>query len=355
MISTDQQKSDFFADFREKFEWELAHSSHCHSLIITSEHFHSSLKDDEELQNLKDFLERYFTEIQVVCYFREQADMVRSLYSTALKGDATFSFEALLNRASPENYYFNPYAIAEKWSSVFSRENCEFRIYNPDEFLERDIRKDFMQAIGFSPDFSRIDFEVMEINKSISALEAPVYRGVNKNLPYWSEAIEIRKLNRAIKSKIRTVDSLKVGKIYSDRQKKISDDFSEVNERFVSEFLNHQSHFPEPNLQNTSRSFSQEEVSRILEATCDVLLEEISKLAMENTQLKAGRDNPPVERYKETRLYDILDYRVHKWLSETPLVSSKIRKRFRGPAERRWRKLGSEPQRMDGGSPRDGG
>ena len=99
--------------------------------MITSEHLHSRVTKQRDIEKIKRFLYNIFDQVAVICYFRRQADMAVSRYSTLLKGGHVLSFEKFIQNARPENYYYNFPEIAENWASVFEEKNCNFRIFPP--------------------------------------------------------------------------------------------------------------------------------------------------------------------------------------------------------------------------------
>ncbi|MEM9255084.1 MAG: hypothetical protein AAGA91_06535, partial [Pseudomonadota bacterium] len=58
---------------------------HIHTVVISSEHFHSRITSECEINRLASLLRSHFEQITVICYLREQVAACTSLYSTALK------------------------------------------------------------------------------------------------------------------------------------------------------------------------------------------------------------------------------------------------------------------------------
>ena len=56
-----------------------------HTIIFTSEHFHSRLVAEEEVLTLSNLLKNYFDDFKVIVYLRRQDEVATSLYSTALR------------------------------------------------------------------------------------------------------------------------------------------------------------------------------------------------------------------------------------------------------------------------------
>ena len=104
-IKTLEQKHDFRKTFLEEFENEIRSApSSVHTFIMSSEHFHSRLRSEEEVDNVYKLLSAYFDEFKIICYLREQVDTCTSFYSTHLKSGGTSSFAGFLKRCEPGNY-----------------------------------------------------------------------------------------------------------------------------------------------------------------------------------------------------------------------------------------------------------
>jgi hypothetical protein len=147
-IATQEDKHAFFEGFLENLTSEITQASKSHKyFVITSEHLHSRLRKRYEIEDLYKFLNKNFDGLKVICYFRNQFDVAVSLYSTALKISSHAALESFIEQAKPENYYYDYARIADTWAEVFGRANCDFKVYNREQFLDKDIRKDFIIAI----------------------------------------------------------------------------------------------------------------------------------------------------------------------------------------------------------------
>lgn len=101
-IRSQEDRERFFGGFRGAFIEEMnAASEQHHSVIISSEHFHSTLKTAEEITALAEFLATAFSSVRVVCYFRNQFDVAVSRYSTALKVASTKSLDDFIDQLHP--------------------------------------------------------------------------------------------------------------------------------------------------------------------------------------------------------------------------------------------------------------
>ena len=129
---------------------------HCDVAIITSEHFHRRIKSAFDINAVKYLLQNIFDEVYVVCYFREQFELALSLYSTALRGGSKATIQEFTRNVVPTNDYYNYFEIANNYATAFGKENCIFRIYDRENFIGNDIRKDFMKAINKTISFDNV-------------------------------------------------------------------------------------------------------------------------------------------------------------------------------------------------------
>ena len=141
-ISTAEEKEEFFYDFENTFREEVRQAKqNSNTFIITSEHFHSQLRDPKDIARFRDFLHSIFDEVKIVCFFREQYDTALACYSTILKvGWSADRDEWIKKMCTLDNYYFNHMSIADQWAEEFGRENCIYQLYDPkvdiwDKFL----------------------------------------------------------------------------------------------------------------------------------------------------------------------------------------------------------------------------
>lgn len=238
-ITTPEEKRAYFDGFLKSVRDEFSDAAASHdTVIISSEHLHSRLTDAEEIQALAEFLNDIFDRVDVVCYFRNQYDMAVSAYSTLLKTSLTTTLTEHLAGAVPENYYYNFLSIAENWSSVFGREQCEFRVYDRSAFAGNDLRMDFLDAIRCGVDGQDLDFSIETANVSLTALQSEAYRAVNVSIPYWDELNGgANKLNGRAKRALSRIDALKAGTIGAPSREALEHRFRDSNDQFFARFL----------------------------------------------------------------------------------------------------------------------
>lgn len=238
-ITTVAEKDRYFEKFLPNLAKEIDKARVNHDVfLITSEHLHSRVTTLRDIRKIQKFLSAHFEKIQILCYFRNQADMALSSYSTELKFTSTAHLSDFLKKVTPENYYYNFLSIADNWSDVFGRKNCLFRLYDRESFVEGDIRKDFTDAVFPGVDLEQFDFSIGRPNKSLSALQAKIFRLINEHESYWNlENGGVNSRNLRLKRDIGGVPSLMKGKLKSNDMALISKLFEKSNKTFLNKYL----------------------------------------------------------------------------------------------------------------------
>jgi hypothetical protein len=277
----------FFEQTRNAFLKEVEQLSRtAHTLVISSEHLHSRLFQIEQISNLKEFLSPLFSNISVICYFREQTELIKSSYSTLIKSGGTTSFSNWLNSCSIENYFCNHHLSFTKWKNVFGKTNLKPRLFLKNEFYETDIRKDILRQISPTLDFTNFEFSANNYNLSLGLLGLAMGKVVNsvcalnlKNgLP--SESREI------ILNKIENLEIQSVGSLCVPNIKELYQKFAPSNIKFAEEFLGlNDNPFPEP-LAESSNSlsyFEQDSLEKAMNSDCfNQLFKELVKSVLLN-------------------------------------------------------------------------
>jgi len=242
-ITDSASKARHFDGFEANLSTEFKSKLQDHNAaVITTEFLHSQINSVQEVQAIADFLQPLFDRVVVICYFRRQVDMATSLYSTALKVGETRDMETFMNQVTPDNHYYNFERIAEEWSSVFGRANCEFRVFPPSAPPSHegryDIRHDFLSILGLDladPDFLFVD---RRDNTALNAEIAPYYRWLNRLIPTGAGRQKktrllwlSRKINRGLKRVLLALKPRGSKIVYSNKAA-VNERFSASNQRF---------------------------------------------------------------------------------------------------------------------------
>lgn len=151
-----------------------------HTVIFSSEHFHSRLFHIEEIQRLKDLLSPYFESFSVVCYLRRQDQMATSLYSTALK--CGHSFPSILPGVTAQDHYYNAEVLLDKWAQVFGESDIHPRVFDRAEMIDGDLLKDFLHTAGVD---LRLDDKRLpgRQNESLEPVAQQFLHAINPQVP----------------------------------------------------------------------------------------------------------------------------------------------------------------------------
>jgi len=147
-ITTSQQRAQYYKDLKQKFADEVNALKNIHTVIISSEHFHSLLVDVQEVKTFRALLGNMFSSIKIVCYLREQVATCVSHYSTRLKTGDSDELSTFIKRCNPQNPYYNYLDLLDRWSHVFGKDNLVVGLFDKKTLKSNDIIDDFFDKIG---------------------------------------------------------------------------------------------------------------------------------------------------------------------------------------------------------------
>lgn len=229
-VETEQDLADFKAQFEKRFDTEMKSlDRNVHTVIISSEHFHSRLRIDDEMQILKKFLSKYFSEIKIVCYLREQAATCASWYSTSLKSGGTDSFYQFVRRCIPDNYYFNYSDFLDNWEKYFGRDALDIGLFDPDHFLNGSLLDDFTSRVG-SELQGKLDTNLRAENTSLSPAGQALARAINMAFPTDEEHPTAGSLRDILLERVEGSLSGKGQQLSPSMKRTVYESFLESNE-----------------------------------------------------------------------------------------------------------------------------
>jgi hypothetical protein len=162
--------------------------SNCARFIISSEHLHSQVNSPDQLDELmRLFSEAGITEFKVVFYIRNQIDLIRSHYSTQIKGGGAHThrdaFSKLnMKRLVPKamSSYGNYYRMLDLWSCVFGKENIMAKNYDKTD----DVVASFLDMIGIpSPISAVMQNAALKLNTSLDRTSLYILSCFQKRYP----------------------------------------------------------------------------------------------------------------------------------------------------------------------------
>lgn len=184
--SINKQSSEERQALREQLASELQDFTaqlpvHVHSIILSSEHFHSRLRHPRDVQWLHDFLLPYATQFTIICYLRPQAELVASSYSTMLKNNDTRSFHEVVEKIClPSNHYYNYQKLLKLWTGAFAHTSIVPRVFSTGNLLKGDVVADFFNILGVHDDFYKQEKHSRQrLNESLTPVGQSILRTLN--------------------------------------------------------------------------------------------------------------------------------------------------------------------------------
>jgi len=237
-IDNVEKKIEWKSRFYEFFKDEILNiPKNIHTVIITSEHFHSRTIYTDELLSLRNILENFFDNIKIIIYLRRQVDTAISLYSTALKAGFDYELESsVINGCKPSNPYYNYYELLEKWNKVFSNVEYNVRLFDKKEFYNGDLIKDFYYIIN-NDLISSIDMKVDVENESTDPLGQCLLRSINHVFKQRSQSEELKNLWNWLSSEISLKFKGKGKSLSLQIMKSVQERFYESNKKLCRKYF----------------------------------------------------------------------------------------------------------------------
>ncbi|WP_444895064.1 hypothetical protein ACJJI5_19645 [Microbulbifer sp. EKSA008] len=253
-ITTIEEKIIFRKSLKEKLDKELSNlPANVHSVIISSEHFHSRVNTKEEVNRALELMSEYFSDISVICYLREQSAVCESLYSTSIKFGYSQSLDFMLAQCQPSNIYYNYYDMLSNWASAFGLENINPRIFSRDFFVNSDLIDDFFCQLdpkllkGLSKD---VDKE----NESLTQLGQTLGRAVNRVTPRYLADGTPNSLRAKVFDIIYQEFKGKGERVSQEKYDEIYYSFEESNRQLNKEFFKSEDDIFVYRMRNTEKS-----------------------------------------------------------------------------------------------------
>lgn len=274
----------FRKKFSEKLNDELTTlNSKIHTVIISSEHFHSRVNKLESIGKLKKITQEYFNQVKIICYLREQSQVCESWYSTALKNGHTSTFPEFVKTCNKNNIYFNYYENLRKWIEVYKKD-INIRVFDKNNFIEGNLIKDFIYTCGID-DKSNFNYNISIENESINTTGQHFIYSINNILRKENDHEEISKLKNSKKIIVENLVG-KGQKITKSDYLRIVDEFDESNKKLFNHFSNlREYNFPKRDLntlpdeyEKSEKNFYFELVKNLTSSRIDFSSEDIDLL-----------------------------------------------------------------------------
>lgn len=226
------EREQFNSDLEKRIRQEIKGlDDSIHTVVISSEHFHSRVTHEDELEKLKRFLDSLCDEIRIVAYIRPQVDLALSLYSTALRTGQSLILEEFINRnCRPSNSYYNYSHLVKLWGGVFGEESILIRRFEPAQLVENDLLKDFMtNVLSTSRSGTQWNYPARE-NESLSPLGQFTLRTFNRVSPTRTRSKRAQKFSDRLINKIEDICSGKGEQLSTQKRIDLEREFAQGNE-----------------------------------------------------------------------------------------------------------------------------
>lgn len=228
------KREDFFARFRAEMG-SLEEGTH--TVVVSSEHFHSRLTRQDEVDDFRDFIREYASSVEIVCYVRPQVDTCISLFSTSLRVGQVRSFEQFLETCHPDNIYYNYFRMLGMWADAFGRDSVVVREFSREKLQGGSILDDFISYL--SPELlDVVDRTVDDVNESINPIGQALLLSVNRYLSAdggYSEAS--LRLQRTVMRYIARALPGKGDQPSPEQHERIQARFADANARLAAEYF----------------------------------------------------------------------------------------------------------------------
>jgi len=236
LVSADKRR-EFKRQFIESFEKELAAlPSAVHTVLISSEHFHSRIRSDEEMDNVQRLLTQYFDEIRIICYLREQVATCTSYYSTTLKGGSVKTLAQHMRSCSPKAHYFNYLKLLDNWEKRFGFEALDIALFDPRAFVNGNLLDDFAARIDPAL-VGVLDRDIPKENESVSAEGQALLLALNRALPKMEVGGELEKVRQQCVKLVCERFGGPGQQLPGDAQRGLFESFLESNEQVREKFF----------------------------------------------------------------------------------------------------------------------
>ena len=217
--------------FAERLKTEFSAVKRCHTLIISSEHFHSRLHTHQSVERLKHLLSPWVEEFKVLVWFRRQDRVAVSLNSTHIKSGSTQVLSGFPIGHGPSLRYFNYDDLYQMWSDVFGAENMIPRIYKEKQPTANGLLDELSEILSF--DLAGKKLPPQSINASLSRPAFYFLEEINRQLPRYEKGRSNKLAGRLVKDLSR----LFPGKHFSVARRQAEDfmsRFEDCNKRLAN-------------------------------------------------------------------------------------------------------------------------
>lgn len=155
------------------------------TVILSSEHFSSRIALSEELEELSEFISKYFEELVIVVYLRDQATLAEAAHWEMMKAGLSDSIPMKPNDELKNSRYFRYDEVLSDWLKSFPKTSFRIRNYDSIIFSRLSVVQDFvsvLEEITGHTDFPIPDSADPFENKTPNSFTLELLRSVNIKL-----------------------------------------------------------------------------------------------------------------------------------------------------------------------------
>ena len=164
-IVDQESQNRFTKEFTACLEREFAQHSNADTLLISSEHLHSRLKQPRAIEALKKYLSSWCEDFEIIVYFRRQDQVAVSFQSTRLKSSVELKNSSLETAVRTHPRYFDLNRVYGVWADAFGAQKINARIYDVNRWASGNILHDFADAANLPEMPSHDEFVNLSLNR----------------------------------------------------------------------------------------------------------------------------------------------------------------------------------------------
>jgi tetratricopeptide (TPR) repeat protein len=232
-LTTSAAMRRFRRQLEKNFAEELE-ASGCQKVIISDESLSSHVLAKSEFTRLKNFLEKFFTDIIIIVYLREQVSMWLSTLSTQVMAGALVDIDGVISGSTTiglEDRY-DYFSLLMRWRRSFEGKQIKVRIFDEKYLYRNNLLTDFAEAV----DVSELDAKKnIRINTSFGMKRLKLMSLLNRHFQKFMDG-KINPYRTAVRTAVEFLE-IKDRKLQSSKAKEIRAIFYESNKRVSEKFF----------------------------------------------------------------------------------------------------------------------
>ncbi len=179
----------FLSNLANSFDDECSKMSEVENWVISNEHLHSHLVNVENVEKVKQFFGKKFSDIKIVVHLRPQVDVAVSRVSTGSRNGKKVNSNLLLKQLDPSNPYYNYNRLVRRWESVFGTDSVTVVPFKKQPCMTSFLLDSFGLSKEELPPIERrnefIDWRVMMLINSLSIPRFRTDKSINQNKNFF--------------------------------------------------------------------------------------------------------------------------------------------------------------------------